>query len=248
MNPIPPDHPYRRELARLEKDASEAITDALAELRKELFAGINRENVDDIIERLASESINEALRQRLYNALLPTVELGAVEGRRVIEREVLGVKVSIFDPEFNWELVNEAARDWLRTYTFNLVRGIDDTTARGLRRAIDDFVQSPSMTVNELGRQISPLFGVDRADMIAITEVTRSFAAGNLEAWRGSGVIEQKRWNTARDELVCPICAPLNGRIVGMDDNFGNVDAPPAHPRCRCWLTPVVTIPEAVTP
>lgn len=49
----------------------------------------------------------------------------------------------------------------------------------------------------------------------------------------------------------CPVCAPLDGQVVGIDARFDDAlpddvreqfrnlrfEVPPAHPRCRCWLT-----------
>ena len=94
----------------------------------------------------------------------------------------------------------------------------------------------------QLVRRIAGLhtFSEDRARMIAVTEVTRAFAEGNMAAWRESGVIERRRWNTNNDELVCPICGPRHNMVVDMGASFDGIDNPPAHPRCRCWVTPVV--------
>ena len=57
--------------------------------------------------------------------------------------------------------------------------------------------------------------------------------------------MELKRWNTGVDELVCPICRPLHRMTVPMNEHFpGGYDGPPAHPRCRCFLT--ATVDDAV--
>lgn len=152
------------------------------------------------------------------------------------------------DIGINWELVNEAVATWARTYSHNLVNGINTTTSRKLTRAIIDFSESPDMTMNQLTDRIAPIFGADRASNIAITETTRAYALGNKEAWAQSKVTEGVRWNTANDELVCPICGPLNQQTVEIGGMFpGNIDNPPAHPRCRCWLTPVVDMGKLET-
>lgn len=42
-------------------------------------------------------------------------------------------------------------------------------------------------------------------------------------------------WNTANDELTCPICEPLNGKIVEAGKPFApGIYNEPAHPNCRC--------------
>lgn len=85
-----------------------------------------------------------------------------------------------------------------------------------------------------------------RAENIARTEYAFAFNYGNFEAMRqardlglvGPNII--KIWQTAEDEKVCPVCAPLNGQIVDLDETFpitGTTSfTPPAHPRCRCTL------------
>jgi SPP1 gp7 family putative phage head morphogenesis protein len=241
---IPADHPHRALFARLERQAAQDIAAALDRLRRDVMRGIGRDNVMDVFNRLQDNDINERLRQSLYNALLPTADAGYAQAKKELEREVLGVK-SIGDPDFDWTLVNQNARDFLRRYSFDLVGGITRTTSRRLRGHIDDFVTSPDMSINQLGQAVSGIFGADRADTIAITEVTRAFANGQQSVWRDAGIIEKQRWNTAVDEFVCPICAPLNGVVVGVNETWeGGIDAPPGHPNCRCWVTPVVEVVE----
>jgi hypothetical protein len=46
-----------------------------------------------------------------------------------------------------------------------------------------------------------------------------------------------KQWHTALDERTCPICAPIDRKIVRVDKGFARgVFAPPVHPNCRCWV------------
>lgn len=43
-------------------------------------------------------------------------------------------------------------------------------------------------------------------------------------------------WLTARDERVCPICAPRDGKRYTLD----TWERPPIHPQCRCTLVPIL--------
>ena len=50
-----------------------------------------------------------------------------------------------------------------------------------------------------------------------------------------------RRWQTAKDERVCPTCGPMNGVEVLITERFdvkgyGKTWAPPLHPSCRCEL------------
>ena len=57
----------------------------------------------------------------------------------------------------------------------------------------------------------------------------------------------QKRWVTARDELVCQVCGPMNNVTVPLDTKFstpkGDTWAPHMHPNCRCTTVMVVKLP-----
>ena len=48
----------------------------------------------------------------------------------------------------------------------------------------------------------------------------------------------QKMWLTAHDEKVCPVCGPLHGQKVGINERFktsqGEFWTPGLHPNCRC--------------
>ena len=85
------------------------------------------------------------------------------------------------------------------------------------------------------------MFGEIRAEMIAITEATRAFSEGNIQEWLASGVVDGIKWMTAEDELVCPICEPLDGKEGSLTDGIEGLK-PPAHVRCRCWLEPVMKV------
>jgi SPP1 gp7 family putative phage head morphogenesis protein len=240
-------HPYGRLLDRLEKQAAAAIETALRKMQRELFRGITPDRVNEVFSRLVDYETNEEFRQSIYRALLPTVEAATAIERRALQRQVLGAK-SMLDVGFDWGLINEAARRWLNDYSFELVRGITNTTTSQLRGYIDEFIASPDASIPQLSKRIDAIFGPVRGEMIAVTEVTRSFAQSQLETWNAVGVVERKRWNTANDALVCPICGPLNGQTANVNEPFpGGINAPPAHPRCRCWVTAEIVTPEAQT-
>lgn len=101
----------------------------------------------------------------------------------------------------------------------------------------------------DLIEHLAKWFEPARAERIAVTEATRVYAEGSRWAWLGAAKdpeleqalgITARRWQTARDEFVCPICTPLNNRQMLLDRDFPVPGGdPPAHPACRCWPTPI---------
>jgi len=158
--------------------------------------------------------------------------------------------------DVNWDVINRNASGWARTYTFELVKGLNDTTRdttamelERLRAAIPEFFER-QMTRGDLEQRLQEngLFGPVRAEMIAVTEVTRAAARGEEalsdELEKLSGVKMIVTWGTDNDELVCEICEPLNGRESAgrnakneeywIHPDSGDEVIIPAHPRCRC--------------
>lgn len=177
----------------------------------------------------------EGERERLFDLLFPVVRQYTAQGA-FAGWEMLQVGI-----DANWHLVNQTAREWARQYTYTLVSKINDTTRAALQSELEGWIQSGA-PLDVLMDSLAPYFGPARAEAIAVTEVTRVYAEGNLLAWRSSGVVEGVRWMTAEDDDVCEICGPIDGQVADLERlNFPSAEgAPPAHPRCRCWLQPVV--------
>ena len=136
----------------------------------------------------------------------------------------------------DYDLVNQAVLDYVRDYRFNWIKKITDTTRSQVQQAIMDWMREGS-PLDALATRLEPVFGQARAESIAVTEVTRVYAAGNQAAWESTGVVSKVIWHTGNDELVCAQCGPLNDVEIGI----GDIDAmPPAHPRCRCYTRPFV--------
>jgi len=140
----------------------------------------------------------------------------------------------------DYSIVNAGAAAWARKYAYDLVKGIDKTTRAALQKAVSAFVETPGMTIGQT-MQLMP-FDARRAERVAVTEITRAYASANRLA--GEELEKEfpdmrvvKQWFTNNDGMVCTeICAPLNGKTVGLHEDFSpGVSEPPAHVNCRCW-------------
>lgn len=150
--------------------------------------------------------------------------------------------------QIDWSLTNSKAADWAHQYAYDLIKGIDQTTRDLTADAITRFVQTPGMTIGDVMNALP--FGESRASMIATTEITRAYAEGNQQAGLDlqaeyPGVRVVKMWFTNNDDLVCPICGPLDGKQVELRAEFApGLNNPPAHPNCRCWNTTTTALAE----
>ena len=88
---IPKDHPERRRFAILEGEAERKVLAALQTQRRDLFRGITRANVWEIMRRLQSPEVTENLRVAFEGAMLPSAMQGGDVGREQVDKEVFGV-------------------------------------------------------------------------------------------------------------------------------------------------------------
>jgi hypothetical protein len=145
--------------------------------------------------------------------------------------------------QLDYTLTNTQAAEWARKYAFDLVKGIDDTSAEALQNAIGMFVDTPGMTIGDVMNLLP--FDEERARMIAVTETTRAYSKGQQ---MGSDQLAKEfpdvkvinHWFTNNDDRVCEVCGPLEGVEVDAGETFydpeGDNDGfPPAHVNCRCW-------------
>lgn len=98
-------------------------------------------------------------------------------------------------------------------------------------------------------------FKKSQANLITRTEVIKASNMASLDAFEQSGIVIAKQWLTAEDDRVDSVlCAPMNGKIIGLKDKFfrkgeefnghvfdyESIKQPPLHPGCRCVLLPVL--------
>jgi len=138
----------------------------------------------------------------------------------------------------NMSLVNRQVLDTTKIYTDAWWESVSATTRKELRNAM---VRWQSQGLGKRGlpdliKSLEPTFGRVRAERIAVTETTRIFDTGNRIAQDSAG-IQYQEWMTVGDDLVCPICSPLNK--VQFPINQGPRPPGDTHVNCRCMRLPV---------
>lgn len=140
------------------------------------------------------------------------------------------------------------------------LKQVNDTTEKAIRTQLTQGIDLGE-SIPELRKRVQSVFtdaSRRRATMIARSETIRASNAGAEEAWIQSRVVEGKEWLTAFDERTCDWCAGMNGKTMGLGQNFfalgetmrvgdremhfdyDDVQYPPLHSNCRCTLLPIV--------
>lgn len=123
---------------------------------------------------------------------------------------------------------------YLASRTFQDMKGVTTAMGQQMNRVLADGMiqgKSPREVARDLNKTVSKI-GIQRARTVARTETIRAHAEGQLDSLTKLGVEEvgvMVEWSTAGDDLVCPLCLPMNGVVLKIQEARGGI---PRHPNC----------------
>lgn len=121
------------------------------------------------------------------------------------------------------------------------VRSVAETTKEEIRVAVGQAAAEGWSTeqLRDKLAEMAEIRSTTRAGVIARSETAAAYSRGSILYYKETGVVEGKEWLTA--DGACEICEPLNGKVVGLDEEFApGVLHPGAHPDCHCAVAPVL--------
>lgn len=219
-------------MAALEaRDAASAIS--VMFLAPDIYNVVLREPLPDIFMTVMEMSGNSAARR-----LKKTLRVGAVK-----TTTAPADKASI---KFEFDTTNPEAVRWVEEHATELIADISETTREQIRLIISEGF-TEGRTIDEMTADLEDAVGDSvRAERIARTETMRASNEGQSQLWDQAieeGLLngdEQKEWIVTPDDRLCPVCEPMDGVTVGLNDDFDvegdAIQEPPAHPNCRCTV------------
>ena len=141
--------------------------------------------------------------------------------------------------------VNEQAVAWAEKHAADLVTKLVDTTRNKLRGDLAAGIEL-GMSVDQIAGVLAQdyAFSKDRAELIATTERAFADSAGNMIAYRASGVVQGKAWimgSEHEDGAECDCEENAAAGVIDLEAEFpSGDDTAPAHPRCVCDVLPVL--------
>ena len=168
--------------------------------------------------------------------------------------EAEGVRIlDMLDLGLTFDVTNPYVSGFIEQYAYRFSESLEDVNVALLRQTLSEGMAAGE-TIPQLMARVNETydtFNKYRAEMIARTETSRAANQAALEGYRQSGVVTRKIWLTAPG--CCDWCAELDGHVVALEENFynegdtatsadgramyvdyGDIDAPPLHPNCRC--------------
>lgn len=160
----------------------------------------------------------------------------------------MGLLSKLFGSNSHQNLPSTAKKEIaLDVVTEKWARDYSPATRKALRLTVGDVMtQEGGFTIPQLTTTVDKIPEIHTNDSAKVMAQTLSYAAtnfANLKAWKESGVVKTVVWYTMKDNNVCELCAPLDGKEVptGADfftADYGNGNHPPLHLGCRCGLRP----------
>lgn len=218
----------------IEQRSAEEIRVGFQNMMDGMFPeGSADDSPEKIVERVKKNAkATGKVKDALIKALQESTDLGVS-----LSATQLGDKVAL---GFDWTLVLGEARDWAKNHAGELIKQINETSKTHVQNKVSQWFDKGD-SLDKLISDLEPLFGASRAEVIAVTEATRAAAMGQHMSLMASGVCDKIIWQTTVDELICDICGPRNETTSALGKpDFGGIGLPPAHPRCRCFVRPVI--------
>lgn len=193
-------------------------------------------NITDpkVIASIVSEELDKYKRTTVSEYATwtnDTVQRSILRAEQLLKAE--GVKI---DATLGPRPITPQLRDSL---IVNVESQIDSLTADTKARVTNALIESVNNGegARDSARRISDatMMPRNRAMLIARTETMRAYNKVNQDQFNKYGVAKVQ-WLAAKDERTCDVCGARDGKQYPVDDHPDI----PAHPQCRCILTPVV--------
>jgi SPP1 gp7 family putative phage head morphogenesis protein len=159
------------------------------------------------------------------------------------------------DLGLDFALSSDRVLAFIRGYSYKFAAQISETAVEGVRALVAQSVED-GWSIKKLRKELQGKFegwSTPWAQMVAQTESFRAANAGSFANYQEAGVTA-KVW--IADAEACPYCAPLDGQVIAIDQNFFDlgdeyhppgvervmlldyeaVPYPPLHPNCGCGI------------
>ena len=249
---------YMEHWKRFSDRTERAVADLIT-----VFRSINKKQKAEVLENLPDATgVTKALDElfSIKEWMQITVDL-TTPILASLTRDEATAALAMIGADHQDILANDGIRDALDEGIAKMARSYNETTLANLKTVLTEKLnQEGGTSLPELTEAVDGVYSFAderRAGLIAKTEAFRAANLANKDAWRLSDVVKTVTWYTAEDAKVCQFCAALDGKEIGINDNFfdlgdtvkgvndglmtldySDVEAPPLHPDCRCYIRP----------
>jgi HK97 family phage portal protein len=249
---------YWQGIGSLHEQLGAGVEGAWAGMMNALAALIRENGQSANIEPVLKE-FDDKLQSALEVELAEIYLAGAARGNDLLNNARLSANPAkaILNTNIAWDILNTDASVWARQFAGQQVALMGDTTRRVLANKIGDWIdqggsledlanlmegQAVEFPLEWKPGQLEWITSQERAQMVAQTITTNAYHEGVSARWQQAGIQEFK-WRTQNDRLVCVLCKRLNNETGTLakgvyDSETGKYYKPAAHGGCRCFSAP----------
>lgn len=190
----------------------------------------------------------------LFSSLLDGITLEIIKDQSELAYRFIGLEGKL-------TIANNAVKNFIEKQVAKIIKDATKETNDKLASAIINGLDKEE-SIPQIRKRVDNLFDdmkKYRSERIARTETLRASNFAATESYKESGFVKKLRWLTALDDRTCEWCGPMNGKTIGVDENFfdkgdsfrgrdggnldldyGSVEFPPLHVNCRCTTIPII--------
>lgn len=179
--------------------------------------------------------MKSALQATLEDDLKALIENEAANEISVLEGET-GLVLAQPEQQVLDSVVTDVAFQgrYLETWLDDLARGdfarVQSVIISGMQRGDTAGTIADNMEFEAFNTTDNMLSNLTRTVVNGVTNWAR------LEVIKANAdLIGMVQWHAVLDDTTCPICAELDGQVFPLEE----VDPPPAHPSCRCFIVAI---------
>lgn len=116
----------------------------------------------------------------------------------------------------------------IRVWMYNVQKDVKQALTKGA--SVDEVLE-------DLDKRFGTIERVTKRLIISESSAFTTIARKDIFKTLGA---KSYRYYTKADERVCGECGPMHGKTFPMAAYEIGVTAPPIHPNCRCWTTPIM--------
>ncbi|MBA7546666.1 hypothetical protein ES705_39058 [subsurface metagenome] len=200
----------------------------VANLKKMKKAWLQKDKIDELL--YPRKQFEQKIAKETKNLFEPIMEERAKEELAKIERELRKPRkgkqaegvIGAFDVQ------NPKVQEWLDSYTPKFSNKLETVSTDKLRSELIEGMKEGEGVPQLIKRVNTTYDNWDkvRSETIARSEAMRASNRGAIESYRQSGVVKSKIWITYHDKRTCYSCADLDGKVIGLEDNYFNLGDP----------------------
>jgi len=182
------------------------------------------------VKGLISDIIKKVREILDLNNLAPTIS------KTITKEYDTGLRNAEVDFDLNF-VRNTVRLDFLKNYTFNLIKGMNDDIAANLRAELSRAIMN-NESLTKIKERVAKVMdiGMVRAATIARTETSRAQNQGYFDSAKQARM-KFKKASAHIDNRTSAICRALNGKIIPINSKFKYKGdewmLPPFHVNCR---------------